>query len=127
MELAEDGVLPSCRNCTKGTGTKGAMGTEDTSGTEVPCNYPREGRRDPLELTPNSDQAKFIALGAQLVIIRDLCQQDLRFKVRPEERLTQYKQHACFYLTGFTRAAKPKPMNRHSDKTAVLLPLWPLF
>lgn len=86
MELAEG---------TKGT--KGANGTKDTKDTSGPCDYPREGRRDPLELIPNPEQAKFIALGAQLVTIRDLCKQDLRFKVRPEEGLTQYKLDMCFY------------------------------
>lgn len=85
-------------------GTKGANGTKDTKDTKGPCDYPREGRRDSLELIPNPEQAKFIALGAQLVIIRDLCQQDLRFKVRPEEGLTQYKLDICFYQRGFTTA-----------------------
>jgi len=34
-----------------------------------------------LKLVPDAEQAKFFALGAQFVIVRELCQQDLRFKV----------------------------------------------
>lgn len=34
-----------------------------------------------MELVPDAEQAKFFALGAQFVIVQDLCQQDLRFKV----------------------------------------------
>lgn len=68
-----------------------AKGAKGIKGTKAPKRHddPPERRRDPVELIPNSQQAKFTALGAQLVIIRDLCQQDLQFKVRPEERLTQ--------------------------------------
>lgn len=82
MESAEKGGLPSYS--TRAKGTRGAMGTKGTSDTKVPCGYPRESPRDPLEVIPNPEQAKFVALGAQLMIIRDLCKQDLRFKVRAE-------------------------------------------
>lgn len=61
---------------------KSVKGTDHTTGFTGPGGDPLEGRRgDAAELVPNLEQAKFIALGAQLVIIRDLCHQDLRFKV----------------------------------------------
>lgn len=68
------GALPSL--------AKDSKGPKGTKGPKDPCDDPSEVRHgDAMGLVPNLDQAKFIALGAQLVIIRDLCHQDLRFKV----------------------------------------------
>ncbi len=50
---------------------------------------------DCLKLVPDAEQAKFFALGAQFVIIQELCQQDLRFKVHNAE-----KSCRCLHETG---------------------------